>query len=74
MGGSFFILLITNYKNLIQYYCYVCGIGGILDNKPFILNKKKLKKWNMELERIKKEEYIILDELDKAYKDLEEYI
>lgn len=46
----------------------------LLDNKPFILNKKKLKKWNMELERIKQEEYIILDELDKAYKDLEEYI
>lgn len=46
----------------------------LLDNKPFILNKKKLKKWNMDLERIKQEEYIILDELDKAYKDLEEYI
>ena len=46
----------------------------LLDNKPFILNKKKLKKWNMELERIKQEEYIILDELDKAYKALEEYI
>ena len=46
----------------------------LLDNKAVILNKKKLKKWNMELERIKQEEYIILDELDKAYKDLEEYI
>ena len=46
----------------------------LLDNKPFILNKKKLKKWNMELERIKQEEYIILDDLDKAYKDLEAYI
>ena len=46
----------------------------LLDNKPFILNKKKLKKWNMDLERIKQKEYIILDELDKAYKDLEEYI
>ena len=46
----------------------------LLDDKPFILNKKELKKWNTELEKLEQEEYIILDELDNAYKDLEEYI
>lgn len=46
----------------------------MLKNKPFIFNKRKLKEWQDEFDKLEKEEELIQEELESAYTELEEYI
>ena len=45
----------------------------LLNNKPSQLYQKKFKIWQLKLNALKKEENFIIEELNKAYIDLENF-
>jgi len=47
---------------------------NLLDSKPFRLNLTKFRDWSLNFSKIELEEEAVLEELQKAYKDLEDFL